>query len=151
MQHQSFDIVRDGNYTSQPSLRHVMKHEEPVTPGRWGTVALVVAFAVIYFTQHRRFASIKQKSYILSAISSGVMSVFSLYFVWIWAVGTSVGAEGERARFVFDGLLEGPVEGFAKYGTVYFRSYLMGELVKLKPEAVLTSLVADVSRSRGFD
>jgi hypothetical protein len=151
MHHQSSDFISDGNYTSQPNLRQVMRQEESAAPGRWGTVALVVAFAVIYLTQHHRFANVKQKSYILSAISSGVMSVFSLYFVSIWAMRTCVGSEGERGRFMFDGLLEGPVEGFAKYGTVYFRSYLMGELIESKPKAALILLVADVSRICGFD
>lgn len=102
-----------------------MKLDDGIVKEPWGTAALVVAYAAIYVTQHHRFTNIKQKSYILSTISSGVMSAFSLYFVWIWAMGTSR-HDGGHGLVSFDGLLKATVDRTARYGTVLFRSYLMG-------------------------
>lgn len=89
------DIVQDSIYTSQAIPRCTMSPEGYNTLGQWGNVARFFAFALIFFTQHHRFHSVKQKSYILSSISSGVMSVFSLYFVGIWAMRMSGASQGE--------------------------------------------------------
>lgn len=93
----------------------------------WGTAALVATYAVIYFTQHRRFTTIKQKSCLLPAISSGLMSALSLYFVWVWVIGTS--SRAEQGYFRWDRLLEGDVDRVGRFGTVLFRAYLIGESV----------------------
>lgn len=104
-----------------------MALQELTLEGLWGTATMLIAFTVVYVTQHRRFPSIKQKSYVLSTISSGGMSAMSLYFVFLWAVGTSTTPLGGHGYFMFDGLLERSVEGMARYGTIFFRSYLIGE------------------------
>jgi hypothetical protein len=102
-----------------------MTPDNSIITAPWGTTAFVLAFTAIYVSQHHHFTNIKQKSYILSTISSGIMSVFSLYFVWIWATGAST-YDAQHGCFAFDGLLESSVERVARIGTGFFRSYLMG-------------------------
>lgn len=52
------------------------------------------------------------------------MSVLSLYLVWVWAMGTG---RGEHGYFCWDALLERDVDSVGRFGTVLFRSYLIGE------------------------
>lgn len=88
----------------------------------FGTAVLLVTFALIYTTQHQRFKTEKQKAYILSTISSGVMSALSLWFVWTWIKGSDVGV----GRFSFERVVAEQSDQVARYGTILFRSYLIG-------------------------
>lgn len=100
-------------------------HEEHTFQGPGPTAALVAAYVVIYLTQHKRFPTIKQKSCLLPAISSGVMSLLSLYFAWIWAFGTD--ELGEHGYFRFERVLQRDVDVVGRFGTLLFRSYMIGE------------------------
>jgi branched-subunit amino acid permease len=86
------------------------------------TAFLVFVFATIYATTHHRFRTEKQKSYILSTISSGCMSALSLWFVWTWFKGSDGGDE----KFSFERVVAEGSDLVARYGTVFFRSYLIG-------------------------
>jgi hypothetical protein len=99
--------------------------EEYHMQGPWPTAALVAAYAGIYVTQHHRFPTIKQKSCLLPAISSGVMSLLSLYFAWVWAVGT--GGKADQGYFRFERVLQPDVDTVGRFGTLLFRSYMIGE------------------------
>lgn len=78
------------------------------------TASLLLVLGTIYATTHHRFKTSKQKAYILSTISSGCMSLLSLWFVGTWIQGG------------FEAVLKDGAERFARYGTVFFRSYLIG-------------------------
>lgn len=100
-------------------------HEEHTFQSSGPTAALVAAYVVIYLTQHKRFPTIKQKSCLLPAISSGVMSLISLYFAWVWAFGTD--ELGEHGYFRFERVLQRDVDVVGRFGTLLFRSYMIGE------------------------
>lgn len=87
----------------------------------YSTATLVGVFAIIYSTQQHHFQTAKQKSYILSTIAAGIMSLLSLWFVYTWVKGS-----GDGRRFDFGRVVTEHADSAARYGTVFFRSYLFG-------------------------
>lgn len=99
-----------------------MHHEWFTDPSvAYSTASLLAIFAIIYTTQQHHFQTAKQKSYILSTISAGIMSLLSLWFVYTWVKGS-----GDGRRFGFERMVSEPADSVARCGTVFFRSYLIG-------------------------
>jgi hypothetical protein len=80
---------------------------------------LLALFSVYYGVVSPRFATEKQRAYLLSCVSAGTMSCISLPFVW------------QYARHGMSGLYKasrvGGMRSLGEFGVTFFGTYLFGE------------------------